>query len=636
VKVATCAGELFRQLSPKLLLAHYWEILDIIAWRISPRLVKDGFAISHLKEKILEDVKSSGLTPSRQRTCLRSLKVVEEVTRQSVNSGLLAQKGGKFYKADFFDDFFYFLKRKFKKNVKRRIAWALWYFHHFNATGFKTNQLIDFLSYSRDVLLDEIPYLFKRKGDAWLPLLVKEGEKWRLSETPYNPSKPILLLDLHDRLHAAISELSRIKSEFTANEVIQKLRQLECMNIERMLKKIGLRHERGMYYMNDVALKKLDEILSEPVISHFEWPLFGIRPSDNPYFKIEGCLHDAYVDVPNALINQFLESLYELSERYKQDFEKLHKKALKLAHKFNRIFEEQFDGWLSISIRKEKFSTRPLGVKMKINWNSFQKFLEKLAESKDVSFEEKYRYLSWCRSDIAWMRDEPQKRLMEERVRSVSNQVINFIDNTLTSFIERTKIAKKKYRESLLIKRKIRPLLLAYFPEMILTLQTIRDCANKGGISTCYREMRKILESLSWVILDDILLFKEDTLKDIQFVPALRVPTKEWYEWARNKGLIIKSLNDFQKSYRDVSQSIRKRYNIKREELETRLLKNLTYPSFLSLIAIKSSEAPTQVPIYDAEVLRPFIKKDLEKTISQLLKAHLQDSYRLFLDELTK
>jgi hypothetical protein len=633
--------ELLALLSPKFLLDHYWEILNLVAWRIFDESEnRETFTLTILKEKLLADIQKFQLNPITHRSRISTLRILEQAIDELLRVGLITKDENVFRKASIFPEFFYFLKNHVRTSVRKRVSWALWYAHHSKGLNrFSAHELTNLISYSNKECEEELSHLVIWVHNGWFKLLEKCNDNWRLLEEPYRVTKPILLTDLNYKLKAAILEISKFKDKFSTREIIDKLRELESVSIEKVLRRIGLKQEKDTWHLNDHAIRKIEDILFKPAMQ-LEWPLFGVRPSDNPYFKIEGEAHRAYVDVPNLLITQFLTELDFLSEKYGDNLEKLYADANKLKDEFNDVIKEIAGKWLSISIIKEMRSKKPFGIRIRIEWDLFQKFLKDFAK-KDISLAEKYRYLSMCRSEITFMRNIPQKELMEERVKSVSKYCIQEIDATITYFIDRLEKRRKKYREKLLLKSKIRPLLLAYLPDMILTFKVIRNCIKEGAISTCYREMRKILETLSWVIVDDILLFKKnkDYRKKFEIMPPLRVPSKEWYEWARNKGLIAKSLSSLFKPLQVIIKEIGERYKIERRKVEKSLFNSMTYPFFLALLGVEEKlpdKLEGLVPSYEIGVLKPFIKETLTQLISQLKRTILTNSDNEFIEELTK
>jgi len=225
------------------------------------------------------------------------------------------------------------------------------------------------------------------------------------------------------------------------------------------------------------------------------------------------------------------------------------------------------------------------------------------------------------------MKEEPQT---ENLVKTVLKDEIQEINEIIEDFVAKLRQTRRKLRKKLLIKRNIFPLTLAYLPEMISTLLVMKNCVSEGIVSTCYREMRKILESLAWIILDDILLFKKKEMHwiDMYAPPPLRIPNKKWYEWAKEKGLILKSLSQLKKSLKQIIEKINEKYGWKKKQISRTLLNNTTYPLFLILIGA-NEQIPTHlkdaVPLFNSKRFKMFVERDLERTIIQLKGGPLSD-----------
>ena len=116
--------------SPKFLLDHYWEILDLIEWRLLIGSERKFFTISELKEKILEDAQIGKSSPIRYRECIKSLKIADQIVNELEKLGLLLREGNILIKSDVYSDFFRFLKNRIRNSVRKRIAWAIWFLYN--------------------------------------------------------------------------------------------------------------------------------------------------------------------------------------------------------------------------------------------------------------------------------------------------------------------------------------------------------------------------------------------------------------------------------------------------------------------------------------------------------------------------
>ena len=210
----------------------------------------------------------------------------------------------------------------------------------------------------------------------------------------------------------------------------------------------------------------------------------------------------------------------------------------------------------------------------------------------------------------------------ERTCKSYPGKDLQDINTIIDEFTSKLKEIRAELRRKLLLRRRIAPLTLAYLPEMTSTFQAIRLCANNGLISTCYREMRKIIESLTWVILDDILLFRKTESIPEDFPPFLRIPNKRWYDWAKSNNLILRGISQLTKPLnKKVINVIKKEYGWEKRKIEHTVFNNMTYP-LLSILIGADKQPPKNlrdlIPHYETSNLLPYIKTSLTDIITQL------------------
>jgi len=396
--------EILSKLPPKIILDHRWEILSMLSWR-SSLIFKDEqkFTISELKDAIINEIEQSN-NPLIRRMYQRSLNAMEYVIGALLKSRLLTKKDDVFYKSNNFNDIYYLIKKRIKTSIKRFIAWALWYLHHRKINSFTTNELIKNISYDDKEYLEELYHLYVWRDSKLHKLLEKVKATWILIEEPHLSRKPILLDDIHNRLHSTLFEICRVKRKIDEKELLHILRSLESDCAERVLKKLKLTYKGGKWRIDESAIKRIHNILFPISSLSFNWPLFGVRRSTNPHFKVEGTAHNVYVDMPNGLVDHFLIGLYSLSTKYNHDMEKLYEKSLELKNKFNELIRQYGDWYSLVLVKRFKktgeriiyYAKRPFGIQIRINWNKFQNFLEEYAKS-DIPLEKKYEYLFVCR-----------------------------------------------------------------------------------------------------------------------------------------------------------------------------------------------------------------------------------------------
>lgn len=633
---------LFATLPPKFVLDHYFEILSLIGWRAPLEFTDE-------KRMSLQEVKSSILrnadelkaeNPCYSRLWLRSLDVAEEVVDTLLKEGLLVKEGETFHRSGGFWKAYYMLK-KARSSAKRQVAWAIWYLHRKGVKSFDASELLDALSYKDEHYLGELLdlSLWKTKSKQ-VKILSKSGNGWQIVEKPPPPSRMFLSLNLTSRLFAAISIIADSQNIFSDQDIIRKIRELEIKSMRKILSRLGLKQEKAEeWFINDRALESAKRVLSESLQAC--WPSFGETIFKNPYFKLES--RTAYVDVPNELITSFLEQLESLGEEHRNNLEKLRRKALELKETYNSNFQENFGKSLKFVIRKETFGEKALGIQVKIEWNNLSKFLDDFAKS-DVPLEDKYEYLFLCRSSLAWMKSTPRENQMKESVKMFAEHEIQEINHMIEQFTDTLNALKNRMRLKFVVRKHLFPLTLAYLSEIVSTLKVVKNRVTEGTISTCYREMRKILESLSWAVFDDLLLFKRKDEYLFKFIPPFRVLSKKWYEWARKENAILGNMSELSKLLKNIIEEIylfgiSEGYSWTKKKIKSALISNLTYPFFLLSTGVNKQlprKLETPIPLYDVEELKPLATEDVENALMALKGKPLSKPDRRFARELVE
>ena len=609
----TQVTRMLSKLPPKIILSPYWELFSMLSSLIPE---DEGFTVSQLKEVLLNRMKDLySDNPLVFRMYQLLLNDLEHIINALLRASVLFEEEGFLFKSKSFSRVYHLLKN-IRKSVLNFIALVIWYLYNRGLCIFSTEELLKYVSYTDSEYIRELPHLYVRVFNTFYKLLEKHENLWLFKEGFYPSKRPILLQDLHERLISVLYRIYKFKKEFSEKELLGILRSLELKSIRRAVKRLGLRYDEGKCYVNDSDIKRIEKLLFEKPLLSFHWPSFGTLYTSNPFFKIEGDLHNAYVDMPNSIIISFIEHLDVLSRKYQHDLETLYKETIKLKNKFNELFRKYGD-WYTIQIRREVFGKRPFGVRVKIDWIKFQEFIDNFA-SNDVPLERKYEYILICRAEAVWMRRALDQRL-SERVKEIARSDINYIVNEIDAFIEELWAFRKKLRSKLLIRKKLQPLLLAYLPELISTFRIIRNCVNEGALPICYREMRKSLESISWVIIDDILSFRNYPKYAPLFTSPLRIPNKEWYSWARRENRMIRSIGELKNALQPIIKEIRDKYVLKKKDIECALFESMSYPLFLTLLGIGTSQYENgYIPCYDVEKLRPFIEENIRDVLISL------------------
>ena len=631
--------EILAQIPPKFLLDHYWNILDLINWRgFVNSEDKEYFTISDLREKITEEINSPS-NPFHLRICLRSKEVIEEVVSELVNAGLLIKEDEKFKKTDTLSKFCYLLKKKFQANLRRYTTWGLWYLYNHGSASFSTAELVSLLSYSYGYLYEEIPHLGKWKEGKWFELLKKQENKWKLIEEPYPSTRSILIRDIYNRLDKSISKLSKFKTEFYGEEIITTLRKLEESSAERVLKKMGLKCEEDKWKIDEEVLSNIEKLLRVEI----KIPLFGIIIYKNPYFRLQS--KDMYVDIPNSSTQDFLGGLTRICENNPG---KVYEVARELASDYNRNFERNLGGWIRFVVKKQFFGKEPFGIQVRINWDDFNTFLDDFAE-KDIELWKKYSYILGCRAPSLGLILRGDLKKVQDEVREICEKEIEQINQEVEELIEKIE-GFRDYLLKIARRRKtipIEPLTLYYFPEMLSILNTFPSIVENGAVTSCYREMRKVLENLSWVVFDDLLFFrvkKRSGKDEISLLSPYRFISKEWYDWASQNQHMIRNLGQLEKEIKGLTEEIylygkRKGYNWSKKKIIDTFFEKISYPMFLMLIKA-DAQIPKKlegvVPQYEVKTLRDLAIRDLENIIKDLKHKRLSKSDEEFIDKLSE
>ncbi len=627
--------QILANLSPKVLLDHYWEILDLIDWRLSFSTSSQEFTIDEIMTALSRDLNIDN--PYYRRKLIRVQKVLEDVISRLFNAGLIEKKDDNLVKTEEYSKFFNFLKKNVKGSVIRVVSWAVWRLYSRGLASFKTSQLLDELSYSDEDYREELNYLWIWKDDKWYPILErKEGNIWQLVNEPYRPHRPILISELPERIKVAILELS--KSEFSDNEIIQKIRELEEKAVERILRRLKLEFRDGLWHVNDIAIAKIRENLKGKISLY--WPFFGIAyVKGNPYFKIlRGSSCTAYVDVPNEIIREFIDYLIAVSTECKNK-EEFYFKACKVAEYYNRSLRKEAKelfgkniSWLSFKIMRIPFMDK-YGVKIAIQWREFLRFLEEYSKA-EIELWKKYRYISYCRHSSLNLVLRKELERTQEEVKEVSKDdriEISREFNNLIDYLMHTKDKLMRIQRDIQRKTQTKPILLTllYLPEMTSTLNALTSFINNGVIPACYREMRKIIENLAWALFDDILIFRCLRVNpQVEWLPRPYFDiSKEWYDAIKHikqaqpkSKLTVNNLGALKKKIKKLIESTSYRGN--KKSLADAIFKNVSYSSFIILLGEDASNIGKKkeefIPKYDSSHLLPIAKEDFKEAIESL------------------
>ncbi|KXB01392.1 hypothetical protein AKJ41_01725 [candidate division MSBL1 archaeon SCGC-AAA259O05] len=255
-----------------------------------------------------------------------------------------------------------------------------------------------------------------------------------------------------------------------------------------------------------------------------DWPSYGVSytrkggRNKNKYFRIEGEAKTHYVDFPNQLTqNFFSELLGRISQKHPNKPEKQYEKALEVKQEYNEKLQEHGYDFLTYVVVKGKTGEKPtFGIQVRIYEDKFKNFLEEFSQTTDLNLSEKYRYLMLSRFSTLVIESKSERTSksgiedLQNEIKELVEEDLEVIDQKLDNIISKVKkwqVELQKYwsNRSLWKYFNTYPSTLLYLMEMESILENIKILIQRGAITPSYREMRKLLENLSWSIFDDFL-----------------------------------------------------------------------------------------------------------------------------------
>lgn len=404
-----------------------------------------------------------------------------------------------------------------------------------------------------------------------------------------------------------------------------------------------------------------------------DWPYLtqtsGPSPdaSENQYFTIEGNVRNHYVDFPNHLVDAFFSKiLHEVPEAYPNDPESQYKAALEVTERYNEALDEMGLDFLQLRI-VDRSSSRPhpyYGLQIHgLDSSKFDAFLDSFAETDETTLEEKYHYVhgskypvsevaSKSHSDSIASRKQVQEAV-KARVESEKDSITKTTE-TLLSRIDKWRDELQTYwRRTTWQRFNTFPAVHLYLLEMESIITNIDVLADRGSIPPCYRELRKLLENLSWSVFDDLLFINAEyaTIYDDSSVPPHTPPrpflsaNQQWYNWVRGRQTPSFETQRSQLRDRLYDHSTRSRlsyddkYGITKGTITEVLKTNLSYPLYIALAGLEV-ETTESVESFVTPVNPAHLKPGVRRTIQNVVRS-LKEGRRLgqldeeFIDTLT-
>jgi len=631
--------QLLTKVPPRLVLDHYWNVLDIIDSRLFFDLDsflrgeeyqrKEEFTASDITVFLSKEIQRSDISPLYRRLCLRSQEIIPEITSKLLSLGLLVKQDNLYRKCDEYSELHRIIKNKMR-SAKKLLAWSAWHLSLGKPASFTLHELLPELSYQEEDYIEEIQHLQVFVEKRWLNLLEKHDGGWLLSQEPQFPKKPVLLMNLQDRLHVAIASLSKQGDKFRTEEILSKIRELEATSIRKLAKSIGLIQQQEKWCVDQSTLDSIKGIVLGEAKKR---PFYGIIIVRNPYFKLLGTQsRTLYVDIPNSYLFSLVKQFQDVAHSYRDNPKEMLKQTRELANIENRKLARKWGKWISFNIRKNAFLNKPFGLRINIDWKEFDSFIKDFSQ-RSLSLKDKYEYMLNCRalSLTLVMRGELERTQAD--VKEICTDEIMEINNHVNNLVEALKKIKD-YLYNISRTRKTiprEPSTLQYLPEMISTVRTLGFIVEHGTLPACYREMRKVLENLSWMMFDDLLFYKTSILKtpqrdEIDIPNPYGLISREWYNWARGTNCFIKDLSELKDSMSPLVDSIssysqRQRKNWSEQQIQQALFRLLASSLFLLLVGKTTKvdmKARRHVLTWEVNKLLPLAKEELRAVLKEL------------------
>lgn len=316
---------------------------------------------------------------------------------------------------------------------------------------------------------------------------------------------------------------------------------------------------------------------------------------------------------------------------------KMYERAITLRDQFNGELGEEYGKWFRFVVKKGGFQKKPFAIQVRINWNAFVAFLDQYATRSDLSLEEKYEYISECRLFMGYMTSPPREEYTARRTKAIAADEISAVDKHIRGFLASLKNMRSKLRSRFLRKGWL-PKTIVFTSELETVIQGIGSSFDRGLIPTCYREMRTILENLSWVVFDDLLCYTSSAIRSNEtFIPPYRVLSRRWFEWAKNQRFIVRGMGDLSKSLNRTIGHFdilfeSTEYDWGKKKIKDAFYRNLTYPLLMSVVGFRA-DVPTElierVPVYETRWLESVHQMDFAELLSDLKGNRLSESERM-------
>jgi hypothetical protein len=358
------------------------------------------------------------------------------------------------------------------------------------------------------------------------------------------------------------------------------------------------------------------------------WPTLPLqRPitKESKYFRFKN--KHLYLDIPNPSITNIYEEILNKCENlsdedlaYKCAEDIVNGANLRLSNYFNKFKENDsnVEVFFRLTIQKNKNSNKHILFGYYLNWKKFSSFIDCFSKSDKISLEEKYRYISSCKysgselssntillfRDANGILDNDANKEFREKFNSSIDMTLISIHNTLDGLIS---FLTKKLKDGK--RNNYGSFILDFIPDIITELDAIKLLSKNGFISSCYREIRSLVERMSWVILEEYLELNSFKLWNIENkelpAPLLNINSK-WRESDQKQNLL--KITDL------IPVNIKPPLNNnQKSKLIKLLLKNMSIEMYVALAGKPSNDCNnSKIPFLDINLIRKGIDEVAE------------------------
>mgnify|MGYP005835245703 CR=1 FL=1 len=238
--------QVLRVLPPYIALKPFREI-TLHLWLHLSATGKEKFTLKELEEDFRNAAEKS-VNPIVKGEYERCLPALSDLLQALVKAGLLmVDQKGFHRKSEHFNEFWYFISHVL--SVEKLVKWGIYYLTKQGKTFFTSESLVEVVAYedAKDIEKD-LSGLTIFEDNEWKKVLEKQHDRWVIKRTyPYTPaslSGPLLLCDFHNKLLFSIQVLSQDRIGFSTEDVLRLIRLKQQEEVERVLKKLGLKKYR--------------------------------------------------------------------------------------------------------------------------------------------------------------------------------------------------------------------------------------------------------------------------------------------------------------------------------------------------------------------------------------------------------